>query len=343
MIRNYRLYPAMVALLLLLLAAALAACGGASKPAPASQPTSPATSANSPTPPASANTQTTEDSNTPYTVKHAMGETTVKGTPKRVVVLVNDAVEAALDLGIKPVGMVRAWGTDPMYAHLKDQLKDVQIVGDENQPNLELIAALKPDLIIGNKLRQEKVYEQLSRIAPTVFSTRTNSDTFINYKVYAEALNKKAEGDKKLAAFDKRAEELRKQLGDKINTKVSLVRFYVGDKVRIYYNDTFPGGILQKVGLKRPAAQDKETFADIIGKERLPEADGDILFYFTLLDDKGETTKTENDWLQDPLWKNLDVAKKGKAIKVDDGIWNSSGGIISANLMLDDLNKFLLK
>jgi iron complex transport system substrate-binding protein len=340
MTRHSKSFPAALPLLLLAMVLALSACGGA-----ASSTTSPGSTGGSQPaaqPPTGGQGKQPE-AGAPYTVKHAMGETAIKETPKRVVVLVNDAVEAALTLGFKPVGMVKAWGTEPMYAHLKDQLTGVQIVGDENQPNLEAIAALKPDLIIGNKLRQEKIYGQLSSIAPTVFSERTNSDTFINFKVYAEALNKKADGEKKLAEFDKRAEDLKKQLGDKINTKVSLVRFYLGDKVRIYYNDTFPGGILKKVGLKRPAVQDKDTFADVIGKERIPDADGDIVFYFTLLDDKGETTKTENMWLQDTLWKNLDAVKKGRAFKVDDGIWNSSGGIISANLMLDDLAKYLLK
>ncbi|MFC0215819.1 ABC transporter substrate-binding protein [Paenibacillus chartarius] len=333
-----------VSLLLMITALLLSACGASS---PASTGAASGTAASGTAPvtaaPAASKNEAKTTASASYTVKHAMGDTTIPAAPKRVVVLVNDAVEASLTLGIKPVGMVKAWGVKPMYDHLKDQLEGVQIVGDENQPNLEAIAALKPDLIIGNKLRQEKIYQQLSSIAPTVFSERTNSDTFINYKVYAEALGKKEEGDKKLAEFDKRAEELRKKLGDKINTKVSLVRFYIEDKVRIYYHDTFPGGVLKKVGLQRPASQDKPTFAEIIGKERIPDADGDVIFYFTLEDEKGITTKTEKAWQEETLWKNLNAVKNGKAFKVNDGIWNSSGGIISANLMLDDLEKYLLK
>jgi iron complex transport system substrate-binding protein len=319
-------------LLIIIIALTLAACGtGATQTSV--QPTTSAVSTEKATPAISA----------PYTVKHIMGETTVKGNPQRVVVLVNDAVEASLVLGIKPVGMVKAWGVQPYYNHLKSQLEGVPIVGDENQPNLEAIAALKPDLIIGNKLRQEKIYQQLSSIAPTIFSERTNSDSLINFKIYAEALNKKEEGDKQLAAFETKIKDFQQKLGDKTNTKVSLVRFYLEDKVRVYYQDTFAGGILKKIGLKRPAAQDKPTFAEIIGKERIPELDGDILFYFTLEDNKGMTAQTEKAWQEEVLWKNLDVVKKGKVFKVDDGIWNSSGGIISANLMVDELSQHLLK
>ncbi|MDF2958848.1 MAG: fecB [Paenibacillus sp.] len=328
-------------LLLFIAALILSACGSAAtapQPAAVTQGNTPAAASPKPAEPVKP-----PEAGTPYTVKHVMGETTVKENPKRVVVLVNDAVEASLSLGIKPVGMVKAWGTQPYYDHLKDKLEGVPIVGDENQPNLEAIAALKPDLIIGNKLRQEKIYQQLSSIAPTVFSERTNSDALINFKIYAEALNKKDEGDKQLAAFESKVKNLQQKLGDKINTKVSLLRFYLEDKVRLYYQDTFAGGILKKIGLKRPAAQDKPTFADIIGKERIPDADGDIMFYFTLEDDKGMTAKTERAWQDETLWKNLDVVKKGKAIKVNDGIWNSSGGIISANLLVDELEKHLLK
>ncbi|GAA3412306.1 iron-siderophore ABC transporter substrate-binding protein [Paenibacillus hodogayensis] len=277
-----------------------------------------------------------------YTVEHAMGKTDIPGTPKRIVVLTNEGTEAVLSLGITPVGIVRAWGIDPIYQHLNKQLKDVPLLGDENQPNLELIASLKPDLILGNKVRQEKIYSQLSAIAPTVLSERLSGDWKINYKLYAEALNLKEKGDANLAAFDKKASDLKAALGDKVNTKVSIVRFNPGGIVRIYYNDTFSGVILKQVGLQRPSVQNKDKFSDDVGKERIPDMDGDVMFYFTYDDEKGGAAKAEQEWQQDGLWKNLEVVKKGKVHKVYDGIWNSSGGIISANLVLDELKKYLL-
>lgn len=277
-----------------------------------------------------------------YTVKHAMGETTIKGKPAKVVVLTNEGTEALLSLGVKPVGAVKSWSGTPFYDHIKKDLDGVQVVGDENQPNLEAIAALKPDLIIGNKLRQEKVYAQLSAIAPTIFSEKINSDWQKNFKLYAEALNKKAEGDQLLSKLDQRIADFKAKAGDSINQQVSLVRFIPG-KTRIYYKDTFAGFMLQKIGFPRPKAQDKETFADDVTKERIPDMEGDILFYYTWDNDKKEASQVEQEWTNDPLWKNLNVVKNGKAFKVSDDIWNTSGSIISANLMLDDLEKYILK
>ncbi|MDQ0872490.1 iron complex transport system substrate-binding protein [Paenibacillus sp. V4I3] len=215
-----------------------------------------------------------------YTVKHAMGETKIKGTPQKVVVLTNEGTEAVLSMGIKPIGAVKSFTLGDWYDHIKEDMEGVKIVGDENQPNLEMIASLKPDLIIGNKVRQEKVYEQLSAIAPTVFSERLSGDWQINFKLYAEALNKKAEGDKIIADFEKRITDFKAKAGDQLKTKVSIVRFMPG-KVRIYMKDTFSGVILNKLGFQRPASQNQDKFADELTKERIPDMNGDILFYFT--------------------------------------------------------------
>lgn len=260
-----------------------------------------------------------------YTVKHAMGETPIEGTPEKVVILTNEGTEALLAMGVKPVGAVKSWTGDPWYAHIKADMEGVQVVGDESQPNLEAIAALKPDLIIGNKMRQEKVYEQLKAIAPTVMSEDLRGNWRKNFNLYAEALNKKAEGDKALADWDARVAEFKEKAGDKLKTEVSMVRFMAG-KTRIYYNNTFSGMIFKELGLARPEKQNVEEFAAEVTKERIPEMEGDILFYFTYDTGNGEATKTEQEWLNDSLFKNLEVVKAGKAYKVDDAIWNTAGG-----------------
>ncbi len=277
-----------------------------------------------------------------YTVKHAMGETTIKGTPQRVVMLTNQGTETLMALGVKPVGAVgSAHDATQFYDFTKSFLEGTKLVGTEGQPNLEAIAALKPDLILGMKFRHEKIYQQLTAIAPTVFVEEPRGDWKENFSLFAEAVNKKAEGEKVLADWNKRIEEFKTKAGDKLNTKVSVVRFMPG-KVRIYYKNTFTGAIFKDLGLARPASQDKDEFAAEVTKERIPEMDGDIMFYFTYETGKGEASKLEQEWTNDPLWKNLNVVKAGKAIKVDDTIWNTSGGVIAANKVLDELEGYII-
>ncbi|MGN7196619.1 ABC transporter substrate-binding protein [Bacillus mycoides] len=278
------------------------------------------------------------------TVEHAMGKTEVPANPKRVVILTNEGTEALLELGVKPVGAVKSWTGDPWYPHIKDKMKDVKVVGDEGQVNVETIASLKPDLIIGNKMRHEKVYEQLKAIAPTVFSETLRGEWKDNFTFYAKALNKEKEGQKVLTDYEKRMKDLKGQLGDKVNQEISMVRFMPGD-VRIYHGDTFSGVILKELGFKRPGDQNKDDFAERnVSKERISAMDGDVLFYFTF--DKGNEKKgseLEKEYINDPLFKNLNAVKNGKAYKVDDVIWNTAGGVMAANLLLDDIEKRFVK
>ncbi|WP_204955723.1 ABC transporter substrate-binding protein [Metabacillus crassostreae] len=279
-----------------------------------------------------------------YTIEHAMGSTEIKGTPEKVVILTNEGTEALLSMGVTPVGAVQSWSGDPWYEHITEDMKDVQVVGTESDVNIEAIAKLQPDLIIGNKLRQEKVYEQLSKIAPTVFSETLKGEWQENYKIYAEALNRKDEGNKVIDDFEKRITEIKEAAGDKVNQDVQVVRFMAGT-TRIYYKDSFSGVILEKLGFSRPSSLEElfsddpeNLFAREVGKEVIPQMDGDLLFYFTYTTPEDqEATKTEEEWTKDPLWQNLEVVKAGKAYKVDDSIWNTAGGVIAANLLLDDI------
>jgi iron complex transport system substrate-binding protein len=286
-----------------------------------------------------------------YTVEHAMGSTIIKGTPKKVVILTNEGTEALLALGVKPVGAVQSWLGDPWYEHIKKDMDGVEVVGVESEVNVEKIASLKPDLIIGNKLRQEKVYDQLSAIAPTVFSETLRGDWKDNFKLYAKALNLEAKGNEVLNAYDTHVEDLKAKLGDKVNQEVSVVRFMAG-KSRIYYTDSFSGVLFNQLGFKRAPQQEALFTPDNklgllaveVGKEVIPKMDGDLLFYFTYAPPGDQAAiDTAKEWANDPLWKNLNAVKSGHVYEVSDATWNTSGGVLSANIMLDDLEKILLK
>ncbi|MDQ0418120.1 iron complex transport system substrate-binding protein [Croceifilum oryzae] len=274
------------------------------------------------------------------TIEHAMGKTEIKGTPKKVVILTNEGTEALLALGVKPVGAVQSFTGKPWYDHIKGQMEGVKVVGMESEPSLETIASLKPDLIIGNKMRHEKVYEQLKAIAPTVYSESLRGDWKANFKFYAKVLNKESEGQKVLAQYDEKIAQLKGKLGDKLKNKVSMVRFITGD-VRIYHLDSFSGVILKDLGFARPESQNKNDLAERgVGKERIPAMDGDYLFYFTYETGDNKATDLEKEWLKDPLFQGLNAVKNKKAFKVSDTIWNTAGGVLAANLMLDDVAKF---
>jgi iron complex transport system substrate-binding protein len=269
-------------------------------------------------------------------VTHAMGVTTVPDDPQRVVMLTNEGTEALVFIGVIPVGAVQSWDGDPWYAHLDEALKDTVALGTENAVNLEVIASLEPDLIIGNKVRQEKIYDQLSAIAPTVFAEDLSGSWKDNMALYSETVGKAEEGKHALADFDARAAIIAKSIGDGLAEEISLVRFAPG-RVRLYYKDTFAGGILDQMGFHRPAAQNKDEFAEEIQKERIPDMAGDRIFYFSDDADPDDAKANLTEWVSDPLWQNLDAVKSGKAQRVSELVWNTGGGIFCAHMLLGEI------
>lgn len=271
-------------------------------------------------------------------ITHSMGVTDVPDNPQRIVVLTNEGTEALLAVGIKPVGAAKSWLGDPWYDHIAADMTDVVVLGEESAVNLEVLVSLEPDLILGTKLRHEAIYDQLSAIAPTVISERLRGDWKVNMALYTDAAGKGEEGKAALAKFDARVAALHGELGAALDEKISIARFMSG-QTRIMFKDSFSGLILSELGFQRPASQDKDEFAEEITKERIPEFEGDRLITFTYETGNGEGATQATDWTADPLWQNLAVVKAGKVHAVSDAVWNTAGGIIAANLLLDDIEK----
>ncbi|ABD55039.1 ABC transporter substrate-binding protein [Jannaschia sp. CCS1] len=270
------------------------------------------------------------------TITHAMGETDVPEAPQRIVMLTNEGTEALLSLGLTPVGAANSWTGDPWYTHITPQMDGVEPLGNETGINLELVAALEPDLILGNMQRHEEIYTQLSAIAPTVMSERLRGDWRVNYALYAEAVGMADEGAQILADYDARVAELSEALGDNLSEEVSVIRFLAAH-IRIYQLDSFSGVILSNLGFARPAIQDVEDFAMRVGRESIPDMDGDRIFHFTYDNGNGEGEAAAEQALVDPLWQGLAAVQEGRVHSVSDEAWNTAGGILAARLMLDDI------
>ncbi|MFI9780032.1 ABC transporter substrate-binding protein [Streptomyces sp. NPDC051956] len=274
----------------------------------------------------------------PRTIEHAMGKTELKAQPKRVVVLDVGELDNVASLGIKPVGYAPTEGDDGVPSYLKKAAGTPKDVGTINSLNLEAIANLHPDLILGSELRAAKLYPQLSKIAPTVFSIRPGFTWKENYLLNASALDKTAEAKANLAAYEKKAEKLGEDIGEKKPT-VTMLRYMPG-MIRLYAKASFIGTILDDAGIPRPKNQQVVDLATEVSPEKIDQADADWIFTGVY----GDAKKTDRATAEgNPLWKKLGAVKSGQAKDVPDETWYLGLGVTAANQVLGDLRGYLVK
>ncbi|MFC0003659.1 ABC transporter substrate-binding protein [Micromonospora siamensis] len=275
-------------------------------------------------------------------ITHAMGTTRVPAAPKRVVVLDTDKIDTALSLGVTPVGAATAGEARSWPTYLgEEKLAAIKEVGVLTEPDLEAINALKPDLILGSRFRQEKFYDELAAIAPTVFTEKVGVTWKENFLLDGQALGRQQQARDLLTAYEQRAKEFGASLGDAAARQISIVRFIPGN-IRVYGPDSFSGIVIGDTGLGRPQRQlldgKEDRRFDLVSPERINEVDGDVIFV-TAYGEKaaGEQAKVTGG----SLWQRLSAVRAGKAHPVSDEVWMTGIGVGAANKILDDLAKHL--
>ncbi|MDT0441925.1 ABC transporter substrate-binding protein [Streptomyces johnsoniae] len=278
------------------------------------------------------------------TVETAMGPVEVPEDPERVVVLDTGELDTAITLGVTPVGAVQT-DTGTMFLDYLPQegLADIENVGTIAAPDLEAIHELDPDLILGSKVRDEQRYDELSQIAPTVFSENVGAPWQDNFLMHAEALGRSAEAEEVVAAYEAHVAEVTEAVGGAeaaAGTEVSMVRFIEGGNTRLYGQDNFIGTILADVGLGRPAITEEaeDGFAVEVSPEQVDRADGDFIFYTSY---GAPDASGEEDAVGGPLWEELTAVQEGRAFRVDDQLWFLGIGYTAAEQILDELQQHL--
>ena len=276
-------------------------------------------------------------------IQHAMGETCVPLNPQRIVVLDSMMLENAIALDAKPVGSPLEYVMSPVST------EGIEDLGDVNAINLERVLALKPDLILG-LADSTAPYSQLSQIAPTVLvDFRHSGEWKEHFAFVGEVLGKSDKVEEVMADYYQRIEEFKQSINrDVSEIKVSVVRIYP-TQVNLYTKVGFPGKVLEDVGLSRPPSQDLnleetksltgDTIQYSISEEVIDKADGDAVFVVVGNWDK-KIQEVLTSLKTDLLWSKLEAVQKGEVYEVGD-YWIGTG-VIAANAVLDDLEKYLI-
>lgn len=271
-----------------------------------------------------------------YTVEHAMGETEFEAVPERIVVLDSPQLDALVALGISPVGAPEIAAGRGFPAYLADDLDGTESTGYIAEPDIDAIANLAPDLIIGSLVRHEALYDELSAIAPTVFSEGTGTDWTEQAELTAAAVNQSDVMDGLIEGVEERAAEVGEEVGAD-DTTASIVRFRP-DNFRLYGPDSFSGSLLTSMGFDLGTGRDWGEYSIVeLSPELYEEIDGDVVFYTNPGGDPTATTQAQIT----ELWGELPAVSNDMAFAVDDDTWMVGIGVIGANLVIDQVENLL--
>ncbi|NEO27672.1 MAG: iron-siderophore ABC transporter substrate-binding protein [Kamptonema sp. SIO4C4] len=279
-------------------------------------------------------------------IAHVKGETCVPQTPKRVVVLHDYlGLDAVLALGVQPVGAVGTVGSSsPFPPWLAEKTQGVELVGTPQQPNLEKIVTLQPDLIITleNEGHQE-IYRELSQIAPTVIIP-SQRELFPELTFLGKVLGQPEKAQALQDRYQQRLQEFRDAMGEERlqELEVSLVRF-LPDGVRIEGTSYNVGKILQDAGLKRPPEQQIERPLQV-SLEQIEMIDGDVMFANTIANPQLQSAanQTLQRYKQHPLWSKLKAVQRDRVYEVDPYLW-SGNGILWSYEIIEELFQYLVE
>ncbi|WP_405374428.1 MULTISPECIES: ABC transporter substrate-binding protein [unclassified Microbacterium] len=264
-----------------------------------------------------------------HEVTHARGATDVPDAPQRVVTLEPLELDTAVAVGITPVGAAVASNVAGVPAYLG--VDDVAPVGTVLEPDLEAIAALKPDLILGTEARHSELYEQLSAIAPTVFIATQADPWRDNAALIGEALGREDEVEALLAAVDDRCEALAAEY-DVAGETVQLIRPRDETTLSLYGPVSFAGSLLECVGFTIPDREWEDGLQADISPENIADAAADHVFVTT-----ADVT--------DPTTLPAAIRENTRAFPaptlVDTASWVSGVGPRGAQAVLDDIEEYL--
>ena len=270
------------------------------------------------------------------TVKDAKGEFTLDKTPSRVVALEYSFVDALAQVGVSPVGVADDNNVDRILPQVREKIAAWQSVGTRSQPSLEVIASLKPDLIIADPSRHTAVFEELKKIAPTVmFDSRDESyqENLETAQKIGDLVGKSSEMKAKINEHNDYIANIAKNLG--VQGKKASFGTSREDKFNIQNDNGYVGSFLTTLGFAPTKLNSDQAFVEI-NLEQLVMEKPEYLFIAHYRDES-----IARKWEAEPLWKAIPAVKANHVYSVDADMWARGRGLEASKIMAKQIEGFV--
>lgn len=286
------------------------------------------------------NTSSVKEEKKTVKVTDVKGEVEIPEKPERIVDLSGNSDTLSI-LGYNVIGTANsdAYDYKKLPTYLEDTLKDAKILGYSMQDTMdvEAIMNLKPDLIVISTV-QEKMYDQLSEIAPTVMVKLEALDWKEDVKALSKVFNKEEAANTWLENYDKKA----KEVGDKVKETYGKDKTYLsflasGGQFFVFDGAGFGSVLYKDMGLSKPQGMPKQSNISlpVVTYEGLAEIKADYIFVIGTDEDLKVLEGNA-------IWNSLPAVKNGKVVKLPSSPYFNQGySSVGRELLLDEAVEML--
>ena len=267
-------------------------------------------------------------------ITHQLGETEVPKNPSRVIVFDYGIADALNTLDVEIIGLPKS-----SLPSLLSKYEDgkYENVGSLKEPDMEKVYELKPDLIIMSG-RLESYYEELNKIAPTIYLGVDNTDYLGSFKKNMETLGQIFGREKEGKAQVAKVEEAIGKVNEKAEGVNALIALANDNAFSVYGEGSRFGIIHKEFGIE---AVDKTIESSTHGQkasfEYILDKNPDYLFVIDRAAVTGGNTSAK-EMFDNEIIKKTDAYKNGNIVYLDADVWYTiSGGIESTQKMVEEV------
>ncbi|WP_167959114.1 ABC transporter substrate-binding protein [Anaerosporobacter faecicola] len=248
------------------------------------------------------------------TIKDVKGEVDIPVAPQRIVDI-SGASDILSILGYDVIGTANSDGYDytkfPTY--LEDVLGDAKILGYSMlaEMDVEAIIALEPDLIVISTV-QEKMYDQLSKIAPVVMIELKQMDWKEDFRHVANVFGEEEKATTWINEYLAKAEEVGKRIKETYGEEDTYLSFLASGGSLFLFDSAGLGTIFyDDMGLAKPEGMpaQENVSLPVVTYEGLAEIDADHIFAIATEED---LTALKNS----SIWNGTKAVKNGNVVEL---------------------------
>lgn len=273
-------------------------------------------------------------------VTDVRGEVEIPANPKRIVDLSGNSDILSI-LGYKVVGTANsdAYDYTKFPSYLEETLSGAKILGYSMQDTMDVEAVmnLNPDLIVISTV-QEKMYDALSEIAPTVMIQLEALNWKEDVRALGKVFGKEDVANEWIANYEAKA----KEAGDKIKAKYGDDTTYLsflasGGQFFVFDGAGFGDVLYKDMGLAKPEGMPEQTDISlpVVTYEGLAAIKADYIFAIATDEDLAQLEANS-------IWNNLPAVKNGNVVILESSPYFNQGySPIGREKLVDEIGDML--